>query len=323
MPLALGATFLLVFTCILVAVATGQKVYESWRAKQVSARLKTIVEQPLPGTSNLLKDPDGDGRPVLDRLLDHLRFTRSLEAQIRQAGLSWSPGALLARMAVFGAGGALLGSVLPVELPLAPRALLMAALGAALPYLYVRRKRHTRLHEIEQQLPEALDFLARSMRAGHAFTISLEMLGEEMAAPLGAEFRTLFNEQNLGASLEVALRNLTERAPLVDVRFFASAVMLQRQTGGNLNEILTRLAYIIRERFRLKGQVQAASAHARMTAIILTLLPVGTMFGLLVVAPGYLQTMAADPDGRHLIIGAVVGQIVGNLVMRRIINIKV
>src|SRR5262252_7409071 len=110
------------------------------------------------------------------------------------------------------------------------------------------------------------------MRAGHAFSVSLEMLGQESPDPLGREFRALFNEQNLGAAIEVALASLARRVPLVDVRFFVSAVMLQRQTGGNLSEILTRLGYVIRERFRLRGQVKAASAHGRITAVILTLL---------------------------------------------------
>jgi tight adherence protein B len=135
-------------------------------------------------------------------------------------------------------------------------------------YVFVRKKRAKRLDQLEEQFPEALDFLARSMRAGHAFSISLEMIGEELPDPLGQEFRTLFNEQNLGAPLDVALRNFTNRVPLLDCRFFTSSVLLQKQTGGNLSEILARLAYVIRERFRLKGQVKAASAHGRMTATI-------------------------------------------------------
>jgi tight adherence protein B len=161
------------------------------------------------------------------------------------------------------------------------------------------------------------------MRAGHAFSISLQMVGEEMADPLGQEYRALFNEQNLGAPLDVALRNFGTRVPLLDVRFFTSSVLLQRQTGGNLSEILTRLAYIIRERFRLKGQVKAASAHGRLTATILTLLPVGTMLGLLVVAPGYLQGMAEDSTGKWMIGGAIMAQILGNFFIKKIINIKV
>ena len=161
------------------------------------------------------------------------------------------------------------------------------------------------------------------MRAGHAFTITLQMVGEELADPLGQEFRTLFNEQNLGATLEAALRNFAERVPLLDVRFFTSSVLLQKQTGGNLAEILTRLAYVIRERFRLKGQVRAASAHGRLTATILTLLPIATMLGMLVVAPGYLQGMAADPDGKWLVGGSIFAQFLGYYFIRKIITIKV
>ena len=152
--------------------------------------------------------------------------------------------------------------------------------------------------------------------------MSLEMVGEELADPLGQEFRALFNEQNLGAPMDMALKNFTSRVPLLDARFFTSSVMLQKQTGGNLSEILSRLAYVIRERFRLKGQVKAASAHGRMTATILTLLPVGTMLCLLMVAPGYLQGMAADSDGKWLIGGAVFAQILGNFFIKKIINIK-
>src|SRR5580704_12223928 len=152
--------------------------------------------------------------------------------------------------------------------------------------MYVCKKRGEQLDEMESQLPDALDFLARSMRAGHAFTISLEMAGDEIAEPLGQEFRALFNEQNLGAPLERSLTNFCKRVPLSDIRFFSSAVLLQRQTGGNLGEVLGRLSHIIRERFRLKGQVRATSAHGKLTATILTVLPIATLGGLLVVSPG-------------------------------------
>ena len=197
-----------------------------------------------------------------------------------------------------------------------------AALGA-LPYGYVRFKRQRRMAAFEEQFPEALDFLARSMRAGHAFSVSLEMLGAESPEPLGQEFRTLFNEQNLGAPLEVAFENMLRRFPLVDVRFFASSVMLQKQTGGNLSEILLRLAYVIRERVRLKGQVRAISAHGRLTAGILTAMPVVLMLVLFIVAPGYLQGMARDPDGKYMILAAIVAQFLGYYFIRRIIRIKI
>jgi tight adherence protein B len=189
--------------------------------------------------------------------------------------------------------------------------------------MYVRRKRNKRLDEMEAQLPDALDFLARSMRAGHAFTISLEMVGEEIHEPLGQEFRALFNEQNLGASLDRSLANFGKRVPLADVRFFSSAVLLQRQTGGNLGEVLGRLSHIIRERFRLKGQVKATSAHGRLTATILTVLPLATLAGLLMLSPGYLSPLMTDPVGRKLVIAGVVCQVLGNFVIRKIIKIKV
>ena len=247
---------------------------------------------------------------------------QKLQTHMQQAGLDWTPMKFLILSVVC----AVIGGVLGVRFPVMGYGYTSVAFGlllATLPYLYVRRTRNKRLGKLEEQFPEALEFLARSMRAGHAFTISLEMLGEELPEPLGQEFRTLFNEQNLGAALEVALTNLTTRVPLLDMRFFASSVLLQKQTGGNLAEILTRLAEVIRERFRLKGQVRAASAHGRLTATILMLMPIFTMFALLVVSPGYLQGMAKDTDGRYMIAFAVLGQILGNYFIRRIINIKV
>ncbi|RPI07702.1 MAG: type II secretion system F family protein [Acidobacteriales bacterium] len=199
----------------------------------------------------------------------------------------------------------------------------MAVAASFLPYFYVGRRRSKRMGMFEEQFPEALDFLARAMRAGHAFSVSLEMLADESSEPLAREFRQVFNEQNLGAPVEVALQNLGKRMPLLDVNFFVSAVMLQKETGGNLSEILVKLAYVIRERFKLKGQVRAASAHGRITGLILTLMPVVLMFALLVVAPGYLQGMAKDSDGKWLIVGAILGQLVGYFFIRKIINIKV
>jgi tight adherence protein B len=184
-------------------------------------------------------------------------------------------------------------------------------------------KRNKRMRQFEEQFPEALDFLARSMRAGHAFSVSLEMMADESPDPLGFEFRRTSNEQNLGAPLEVALRGLANRVPLLDVRFFVAAVLLQRQTGGNLAEVLTKLAYIIRERFRLKSHIRTASTHGRLTAAVLTILPIFTVLGLMLINPGYVEGMAADVDGRRLLVAAMAGQITGYLVIRKMVNIEV
>ena len=273
--------------------------------------------------SNLLKEIESDKPSGLKRLFSTMQFSKHAAEQIQQAGLNWSSTRLLTAMVLMTIPGLGLGLLVPFLFNGPTTAVAMALFFGSIPYLVVRAKRKKRLNTLEEQFPESLDFLARSMRAGHAFSISLEMLGEEMADPLGQEFRALFNEQNLGAPIDIALRNFAMRVPLLDVRFFTSSVLLQKQTGGNLSEILSRLAYVIRERFRLKGQVKAASAHGRLTATILTLLPVCTMVALLFVAPGYLQGMAEDSDGKYLIGGAIVAQVLGNFFIKKIINIKV
>jgi tight adherence protein B len=262
-------------------------------------------------------------RPQLEVWLEHLALLEKTKKLIQQAGVSWTPRGLILTMFGGVVGAMALARLLPAFFDYTGTTAALAALLAALPYLVLRRKRARRSAAFEEQFPEALDFLARSMRAGHAFTISLRMASEDMPDPLGLEFRTLFNEQNLGAPLDTALYNLAERVPLLDVRFFVSAVILQKQTGGNLGEILTRLAQVIRQRFQLKGQVKAASAHGRITALVLTILPAATCVLMIMAAPAYLKSMFDDPDGKKLIAGSIVGQIVGQLVIRKIIKIKV
>src|ERR1039458_6196677 len=323
MPLSVVVSFVVVFALSLLAVSVGMKYFDARRKNQVVGMLHTASGEEAVGVSNLLKEIESEKPTGVKRLVAALLFSKHAEEQILQAGLNWSSSRLLTSMALMIIPGVGLGLLVPFLFNAAATAVVMGLFFGSIPYLVVRAKRKKRLNLLEEQFPESLDFLARSMRAGHAFSISLEMLGEEMADPLGQEFRALFNEQNLGAPLDTALRNFSERVPLLDVRFFTSSVLLQKQTGGNLSEILSRPAYVIRERFRLKGQVKAASAHGRLTATILTLLPVATMIGLLVVAPGYLQGMAADTDGKWMIGGAIFAQILGNFFIKKIINIKV
>jgi tight adherence protein B len=303
----------------MIAVSVGLKFLDTRRKKQVSEMLSTAAGEPVVTITSLLKEIEPDKPTGFKAVVRSLQFSRHLQDMLQQSGLTWTSNRLLSAMGLMAACGFGLGFLFGG----AAMALAGAGAFAALPYVFVRKKRTKRLDKMEEQFPEALDFLARSMRAGHAFSISLEMVGQELSDPLGQEFRTLFNEQNLGAPLDLALQNFTNRVPLLDCRFFTSSVLLQKQTGGNLSEILSRLAYVIRERFRLKGQVKAASAHGRMTATILTLLPIGTLLALLAVAPGYLQGMAADPDGKKMIGGAVIAQLLGNFFIKRIINIKV
>jgi len=320
----LSFVFLAILGVFLLTIGIGYALFvEGRRKKQVEEVLGDKVSRFQPAHAPVILFDPAEKQPWIERLINRLDVGDKLETAIQQSGLEWSVSGVIIASAILAVGGLFLGRLFNFLLfPFASQAAGLLLLGS-LPYLYVSHQRRSRLREIEEEFPEALDFLARAMRSGHAFSISLEMLGEESPEPLAKEIRTTFNEQNLGAPLETALLNLVRRVPLVDVRFFTSAVLLQRQTGGNLSEILNRLSYVIRERFRLRGHVRAASAHGRLTAGVLTCLPIVTMIGLSFVAPGYLQSMAHDPDGRYLIAGAIVAMVAGYIVMRRIVNIKV
>jgi tight adherence protein B len=171
--------------------------------------------------------------------------------------------------------------------------------------------------------PEGLEFLARSMRAGHAFTVSLELIHSEFRDPLASEFRRVFDEQNLGLPLEVAFQKLAERVPLMDVRFFVSAVLLQKRTGGNLAELLDKLAYLIRERFKLRGRIRAISAHGRMTGTVLSLIPVAVGLIMSWINRDLIMFFFTDELGK-LMLGAALGlQLLGYLIIRKIVAIEV
>ena len=319
----IAVAFIILFAIVLLSVSIGLKFLESKRKKEVTNMLKTASGEAVATPKlQLLKEIKESSNSFMDRVFHNMDVVKKLQEYIKQADLTWSVEGFFMFTVLGIAAGALAGTRLKM-MPGFTGSLLLAVVGGLLPYGYLWKTRSKRLGALEEQLPDALDFLARSMRAGHAFVISLQMVGEELPDPMGREFRSLFNEHNLGAPLENAMRAMCDRIPLLDLRFFSSAVMLQKQTGGNLSDILTRLSYVIRERFRLRGQVKAASAHGRMTAMILGGLPIVTVFALLFIAPGYLQGMAADPDGRKLIAGAIVGQIIGNMIIRKIINIQV
>ena len=315
--------FVILFGIVLVAFALGARVLEEQRRKRVSAVLETVSAAAAAPQARVLVEQASQGQPALAALLARLNLARKLQDRIQQAGLEWTASRLVAYMAAAGLVGALAGFKLRVLLFAGLSSAALAAICAVLPLVYVMRKRKKRLAEFEQQFPEALDFLARAMRAGHAFPVSLEMLSVESPEPLQAEFRKVYNEQNLGAPLNDVLAHLAERVPLIDVRFFVSAVLMQRETGGNLGDILTKLAYVIRERFRLKGQVRSASAHGRITAAVLTLLPLGTTCLLMAASPEHMLRMAREPLGKYMIVGAIVAQVTGFFIMRKIVNIKV
>jgi tight adherence protein B len=322
MNLVLLVTFAILFLLILGAAVLGLRVADSRRKRRVAAILQSPAED-LPVAETSLLSARGDTPPLLARLLEGLNLGSWLELRIQQAGMSWTVQKYAGLTLGLAAAGALLGFKLTVLVSPQLSSLALAVVGLLIPYGILNLKRTKRLSSFEEQFPEALDFLSRAMRAGHAFSVSLELLADESPAPLGVEFRKVFSEQNLGSPLDATLRNLADRVPLVDVSFFVSAVLLQRETGGNLSEILNRLSGLIRERFQLKGHVKATSASAKMTGVVLTLLPLGLAFMLNAINPGYLQGMINDPAGQNMLIAAVVAQLFGFLVIRKIVDIQV
>jgi tight adherence protein B len=309
--------FVVIFGIVITSVMLGMRYLENARKKQVATMLQAVVDGSGEAPKSLLKAKPED-RNAFEVALARFDIARKMRLQIAQADLNWSLQSFLTYSLVAGAVGAFGGSRLS-----AAGAMIIGSLGLMVPYFILRKKRRKRLDLLESQLPEALDFLARSMRAGHALTISLSMAGDELPEPISREFRTLAHEQNLGSPMDTALDSMCNRVPLLDLRFFSTALMLQRQTGGNLSEILRQLSNLIRERFRLKGQVKALSAHGRLTSMILTGLPMVTTGALTMIAPDYLGGMAKDPDGFKLIIAAGVMMLIGTLIIQKIIKIQV
>jgi tight adherence protein B len=196
-------------------------------------------------------------------------------------------------------------------------------IGAFVPYSYASYRRTKRFQKFEELFPEAIDTLARAVRAGHAFTTALELIASELSEPVASEFRKLFEEQKFGLPVRDALMNLTERMPLVDVTFFVTAVMLQRETGGNLAEILDNLSYVIRERFKIMRQVRVYTAQGRLTMMLLMGLPPVIVVTMLITSPAFIRPLFVDPIGHTLVVAGIVLQTLGYFVIRKIIQIQV
>ena len=198
-----------------------------------------------------------------------------------------------------------------------------ALLGFFIPYAYASHMRTRRFQKFEEKFPEAIDTLARAVRAGHAFTTALEMIANEVSEPVAGEFRQLYEEQKFGLPVRDALLNLADRIPMVDVKFFVTAVMLQRETGGNLAEILDNLSYVIRERFKILRQVRVHTAQGRLTMVLLMALPPTIVVLMLMLNPTFIRPLFTDPLGHALIVGGITLQTMGYFVIRRIIRIQV
>ena len=274
------------------------------------------------GSAPLLSVEDTSRGKFVLRLLTRFDLQTKLKALIEQAGLKWNVARLVHMcLAMFLGAYALGWLLLPPNMQLL--AFVPGLIVGILPILYVIHKRSSRLWKFESQFPESLEFIARSMRAGHAFSVSLEMLHREFQEPLSGEFRRAFEEHNLGLPLDTALLKLAKRVPLLDVHFFVSAVLLQKRTGGNLAEILDKLASVIRERFKLRGKIRAISAHGKMTGTALAMIPLGVGAMMFLVNRDYVTFFITDEMGNYMAIAAIVLQILGYLTIKKIVAIEV
>jgi tight adherence protein B len=256
----------------------------------------------------------------MDRVLKQSGVGNPLASLIEQSGVKATPVSILLMSLVGGGGLAFVASTF-VRFPMVGFALFF--IGAALPTLFLMQRRAARYRRFEEQFPEALDLLSRALRAGHAFQTALGMVADELPDPVGTEFKKTFEQQNFGLPLNEALHDLAARTKLLDVRFFVTAVTIQRETGGNLSEILDNLAEVVRERFKLLRQVRVHTAHGRFTGYILLALPAALGVALSFISPDHMNTLFTHPLGRTMLVGAAVMQTVGYFWIRQVIKIEV
>ncbi|HXJ89854.1 MAG TPA: type II secretion system F family protein [Candidatus Binatia bacterium] len=268
----------------------------------------------------LLRDEQLSEIPALDTLLRRSSRVSELQKMLSQADMSMRAGNFLGLSAFAGVATGILVYAVSKRVEVAWIGLLI---GFVLPYSYASIRRNKRFEKFEELFPEAIDTLARAVRAGHAFTTALEMITAEVAEPVAGEFRQLYEEQKFGMPVRDALMNLTDRMPLVDVKFFVTAVMLQRETGGNLAEILDNLSYVIRERFKIQRQVRVYTAQGRLTMALLMGMPPIIVTAMLLLNPSFIRPLFADPIGHFLLVAGITLQTVGYFVIRKIIRIQV
>jgi tight adherence protein B len=298
------------------------KSYKGAAAKNIERRLNALsASRDSSGQTQLLKQRMLSDVPAIERLLLNLPKLDRIQRFIHQAGLTWTVSKLILSCAALGAVGFMAATSF-AHLPITVGALSGTAI-TPLPLLFVGHLRYRRLRKIEQQLPDALDLLIRGLKAGHAFSSSLQMLGEEMAEPIAGEFRIVHDEVNFGVSLQQSLLNLCERVPVTDLRFFVLSVLIQRESGGNLTEVLANLSRLIRERLKLLAKVRVLSSEGRLSAWILGVIPFGIGGLLYVFNPRFMSPLWIDPIGITILEYLAAMMVFGILVLIKIVKIRV
>lgn len=315
---------LTLFVALLMLMVGG---YQWWNARHGASarrfgrRLRAASEAAWEGDAPVIsKVRTLGGSAWLSSLLKKLPRVQALDRLLVQSGLLWTVSAFLFMTLVPPVGVLLVAMMLGLP---APVTLALTLAWLPVPLWYVMRKRQRRLQRIEMQLPEGADLISRALRAGHSFSSALDMAGSELPDPLGSEFRVTFDEINYGVSMHDALTNLATRAPLPDLRYLVIAVLIQRESGGNLAEILGNVSQIIRERMKLAGQVRVLSAEGRLSGVILALMPFGVGGAMYLMNAEFLMPLWTDPVGPWILGYAFALMVIGILWMRRIVRIHV
>jgi tight adherence protein B len=317
---------LLVFLVVALAAFAVGSLFDQrqGRARLIKERLANVQKAPERAPEEelaLLRDQQLSKIPALDSLLRRSERISAIQKMLAQAGMQLRAGNFLGVCALTGIVAGIAALMVSKNNPVV--AWIAMLLGLILPYMYVSYRRNKRFEKFEELFPQAIDTLARAVRAGHAFTTALEMISDEVAEPVGAEFRKLYEEQKFGMPVRDALMNFADRIPLVDLKFFVTAVMLQRETGGNLAEILDNLSYVIRERFKIQRQVRVYTAQGRLTMGLLMAMPPIIVTVMLILNPGFIRPLFSDPIGHTLVAAGIALQTFGYFVIRKIIKIQV
>jgi tight adherence protein B len=289
-------------------------------ARRLDRRLRevSLTHDPLAERSTIITEQKVGPLPAIDKALGGANS--SLAKLIEQSGVATTPSAAmiacLLAMVVTG-----LAALVFLRSPLF--AMIAGVIGGVLPILWLKHKRKARMKRFEEQFPEALDLLSRALRAGHAFQTAMGMVAEELPVPVGIEFKKAFDQQNFGLPLRDVLDQMAERVPILDVKFFVTAVTIQRETGGNLAEILDNLAHVVRERFKILRQVRVHTAHGRFTGYVLLALPASLAVALMFINPEHMKVLFEERMGQNMIAGAIVMQAIGYVWIRKVIKIEV
>jgi tight adherence protein B len=304
-----------------VALALAiQWVFEFRERRAVVRQLQDYGSATAASSPEVMRDAAASEAKWLSAIAARLPRVPGLGRILEQGGLTWSPQSFAVVTLGLSLGA---GLTVLIVFPVLPAVLIAAAGAGAMPYLYIRRKQRQRLAAFEEQLPESIDLIGRAMRAGHPLSAGLKMASEESPEPVAGEFRRVFEEQRFGMPFEEAVLGLTDRVALIDVRILVTAILVQRDVGGNLAEVLDKIAYVIRERFKIKRQLNVYTAQGRFSGIVLALMPVAVGGALFFINREYMLTLFLDPIARYFLVLAVILQILGYFWIRKIVDIEI